>query len=208
LIIDEINRGNVASIFGELITLIDDDKREGEKEAAHVKLPYSKKDFSVPKNLYLLGTMNTADRSVEALDTALRRRFSFVEMPAVESVIDNKEVAGVKLPALLKRINERIERLLDKDHHIGHSYFMGLTDLEGLKRVFKNKVIPLLEEYFHGDAYKVGAVLGEAFVEKQKDKVVFAKGFEMEDYEVKEIHRLKNVDEITDAEVFKQIYAN
>jgi hypothetical protein len=209
LIIDEINRGNVASIFGELITLIEDDKREGGREAARVKLPYSKKDdFSVPSNLYLLGTMNTADRSVEALDTALRRRFSFVEMPSLPEVIEPANVAGVDLYALLTRINQRVERLLDKDHHIGHSYFMGLKDLEDLKRTFRNKVIPLLEEYFHGDARKVGAVLGKDFVEEVKNNVPFAREFELDDYEVKTIYRLTDVNAITDAQPFIRIYAN
>jgi len=208
LIIDEINRGNVASIFGELITLIEDDKRDGGKEPAKVKLPYSKKeDFSVPSNLYLLGTMNTADRSVEALDTALRRRFSFVEMASDPDAIDTKQVAGVDLVALLRRINHRVERLMDKDHHIGHSYFMGLKDLNDLKRVFKTKVIPLLEEYFHGDAYKVGAILGADFVEKVNGAVKFAKGFgELDEFETKEMHRVKDVDLIQDAGIFKNIY--
>lgn len=209
LIIDEINRGNVASIFGELITLIEDDKREGGAEPAKVKLPYSKKDdFSVPSNLYLLGTMNTADRSVEALDTALRRRFSFVEMPSLPEVIEPGTVAGVDLSALLTRINQRVERLLDKDHHIGHSYFMGLNDLNDLKRVFKTKVIPLLEEYFHGDVRKVGAVIGKDFVQEVKINVPFAKEFELDEYEVKTIYRLGDMDAIPDAQPFIRIYAN
>lgn len=208
LIIDEINRGNVASIFGELITLIEDDKRDGGKEPAKVKLPYSKKDdFSVPTNLYLLGTMNTADRSVEALDTALRRRFSFVEMPSQPELIEPAMLGDLDLRALLRTINERVEQLMDKDHHIGHSYFMGLKSAEDLKRMFATKVIPLLEEYFHGDAKKVGAILGEAFVEVRKKTIAFAKGFDMDEYEVKELYTVKAPCTFTDLEPFKAIYA-
>jgi 5-methylcytosine-specific restriction protein B len=208
LIIDEINRGNVASIFGELITLIEDDKREKGDEAAKLRLPYSKEDFSVPGNLYLLGTMNTADRSVEALDTALRRRFSFVEMPFKPELIKPTEVEGIDLPALVTTINERVEQLIDKDHHIGHSYFMGLNNAAELKRVFASKVIPLLEEYFHGDAKKVGAVLGEAFVESRKKTIAFAKGFDMDEYEVKELYTVKDPRAFTDLEPFKAIYTS
>lgn len=207
LIIDEINRGNVASIFGELITLLEDDKREGGVEAARVKLPYSKEDFSVPSNLYLLGTMNTADRSVEALDTALRRRFSFVEMPSQPELIEPAVVGDVDLRVLLRTINERVEQLMDKDHHIGHSYFMGLQSADDLKRMFATKVIPLLEEYFHGDAKKVGAILGKAFVNVREKTIAFAKGFDMDEYEVKELYTVKDPRTFPDLEPFKAIYA-
>lgn len=208
LIIDEVNRGNVASIFGELITLIEDDKREGGDEPAKLKLPYSKQEFSVPSNLYLLGTMNTADRSVEALDTALRRRFSFVEMPSVPMRIEPKDLAGVDLQAVLQRINERVEQLLDRDHHIGHSYFMKLKSGQDIKLVFANKVLPLLVEYFHGDVNKVGAVLGKAFLKEGKKSVAFAKGFDMDEYGVKEIHTLLDPMKFADMEPFKAIYAD
>src|SRR5690606_727010 len=180
LIIDEINRGNVSAIFGELITLIEEDKRLGEDEALTAKLPYSKDSFGVPPNLYIIGTMNTADRSVEALDTALRRRFSFVEMPPVPNCIKDgnglEAIEGINLPNLLTTINKRIEKLLDKDHMIGHSYFMGLNTVNELKRVFHNKVLPLLQEYFFGDYGKIGLVLGEGFFEKtdDNDKDIFA----------------------------------
>ncbi len=207
LIIDEINRGNVASIFGELITLIEDDKREGGREAARIRLPYSKEDFSVPANLHLLGTMNTADRSVEALDTALRRRFSFVEMPSQADLIEPAVVGDVDLRALLRTINERVEQLMDKDHHIGHSYFMGLKSDDDLKRMFGTKVIPLLEEYFHGDAKKVGAILGKAFVDVREKTIAFAKGFDMDDYEVKELYTVKDPRKFNDLIPFKAIYA-
>ena len=174
-VIDEINRGNVSQIFGELITLIEDDKRAGRPEALEAKLPYSKKSFSVPANLYIVGTMNTADRSVEALDTALRRRFAFEEkMPEPKLLIEN--VSGIALHSLLTKINERIELLLDRDHTIGHSYFINVKDEVELKLAFKNKILPLLQEYFYGDYGKVGLVLGGGFVAENKPKnTAFAK---------------------------------
>ncbi|TCN67675.1 McrB family protein [Acetobacteroides hydrogenigenes] len=238
LIIDEINRGNVSSIFGELITLIEDDKRIGRDEALEVTLPYSKKKFGVPDNLYIIGTMNTADRSVEALDTALRRRFHFEEMaPKPEMLAPNymfwsllwkykkiewenpdyvkeekrlldfigasqtiwntrksiwkdfknegkdvkqidkfplDEFGGVNLHLMLTKINQRIEKLIDKDHRIGHSYFINVQSEDDLKEAFRNKVIPLLEEYFFGDIGKIGLVLGDSFVEKVNGGFEFA----------------------------------
>lgn len=175
LIIDEINRGNVSSIFGELITLLEENKRKGNPEQLEVVLPYSKGMFSIPNNLYIIGTMNTADRSVEALDTALRRRFSFNEMlPKADLLRDNK-IEGINLETLLNTINSRIEILLDTDHTIGHSYFMTVKTLDDLKLVFKDKVIPLLQEYFYGDFGKIGLVLGSGFVRpKQKQRDPFA----------------------------------
>jgi hypothetical protein len=162
-VIDEINRGNVSQIFGELITLIEDDKRAGRQEALEAKLPYSKKYFSVPANLYIVGTMNTADRSVEALDTALRRRFAFEEkMP--EPKLLTGSVKDISLESLLIKINERVELLLDRDHTIGHSYFITVKDEVELKLAFKNKILPLLQEYFYGDYGKIGLVLGTGFV--------------------------------------------
>lgn len=153
LIIDEINRGNIANIFGELITLIEDSKRAGEKEAISVKLPYSKETFSVPNNLYIIGTMNTADRSVEALDSALRRRFVFEEMMPCPDLLKDVNVKNldISLKDLLETINGRIEILKDREHQIGHSYFMGFVkgkaceiEAEELLPVFKNNIIPLL----------------------------------------------------------------
>jgi AAA domain (dynein-related subfamily) len=166
LIIDEINRGNVSQIFGELITLIEDDKRTGKDEALSVTLPYSKKLFSVPPNLYIIGTMNTADRSIEALDTALRRRFSFEFKPPDPSLL-NATITGLELKTLLATINERISYLLDHDHQVGHSYFMKITDEKGLREVFNNKIIPLLKEYFYNDFGKIRLILGNGFVEKK-----------------------------------------
>lgn len=179
LIIDEINRGNVSAIFGELITLLETDKRIGEDEQIFLDLPYSKNEkFGIPNNLYLIGTMNTADRSVEALDTALRRRFSFTEVMPEPKLLEGKFIGGIALDKLLETINKRIEILLDRDHTIGHSYFIKLKedDNEGLKQVFKNCIIPLLQEYFYGDYEKIGMIIGTGFFdETQKyDSKVFA----------------------------------
>lgn len=172
LIIDEINRGNVSAIFGELITLIEESKRAGASEALELTLPYSKEKFSVPSNLYIIGTMNTADRSVEALDTALRRRFAFEEMMPQPSKITTdgalKENAGmldgVDLAAVLRKINERIEILLDVDHQIGHSYLINVNDTNGLANAFNNCIVPLLKEYFYHDDRKIALVLGAGFI--------------------------------------------
>ena len=183
IFIDEINRGNVANIFGELITLLEDDKRLGEAHSLEATLPYSRDQFGVPANLYVVGTMNTADRSIEALDTALRRRFTFIECaPDPELLkLEQPDDLDVNLETLLKTINARIERLLDADHCIGHSYFMGLTHdgksgLDGLRHAFANKIVPLLEEYFYGDPAKIGMVLGEKFVKQKDGQAPFAGG--------------------------------
>jgi 5-methylcytosine-specific restriction endonuclease McrBC GTP-binding regulatory subunit McrB len=166
IFIDEINRGNVSAIFGELITLIEADKRLGAANEIRVRLPYSKTDFGVPNNVDIYGTMNTADRSVEALDTALRRRFSFKEVMPNPSLLEKIEFDGFNLKEVLETINERVEFLLDRDHTIGHSYFMNLKsdDTDGLEGVFKNKVIPLLQEYFYHDYEKIALILGSGFV--------------------------------------------
>ncbi|EDP7163689.1 AAA domain-containing protein [Campylobacter jejuni] len=160
IIIDEINRGNVSKIFGELITFIEPSKRIGEKEELKVTLPYSGKEFGVPKNVYIIGTMNTADRSITSLDTALRRRFEFIEMmPDVSKLSIDCE--GINLQELLKAINTRIEYLLDREKTIGHAFFISVENLESLKKVFKNRIIPLLQEYFYNDYALIDAVLNK-----------------------------------------------
>ena len=167
LIIDEINRGNISRIFGELITLIEPSKRAGAEEALEVLLPYSKKPFSVPDNVYLIGTMNTADRSLAGLDIALRRRFTFREMPPRPELLDGVTVDGVDVGELLRVMNQRIEVLLGRDYCLGHAYFMELqhvSDGEALARlalIFRQKVLPLLQEYFFEDWERIGWVLND-----------------------------------------------
>lgn len=174
LFIDEINRANVSATFGELITLLEPNKRLGaDQEITDVVLPYSKKPFGVPGNLYLIGTMNTADRSVEALDTALRRRFLFREMAPNESLLE-QVIADVPLSQLLKTINLRLERLLGREQRIGHAYLMAVQTEEDLMSAFDYNIIPLLQEYFYGDYRKIGLVLGNKFVSQRVSDVKFA----------------------------------
>lgn len=168
LIIDEINRGNVSRIFGELITLIEPSKRAGASEALTTILPYSKRHFSVPDNLYLIGTMNTADRSLSGLDIALRRRFEFEEMPPrpelLEDVVVKKGEYLVNVGELLNVLNQRIEVLLDRDHCLGHANFMLLKEepkLDRLSAIFQNQVLPLLQEYFFEDWQRIAWVLND-----------------------------------------------
>lgn len=212
LIIDEINRGNVAMILGELITLIEEDKRGGKQESMTATLPYSKSNFTVPPNIYLVGTMNTADRSVEALDSALRRRFTFLEVGPNPDIITQPDSFDVDLAELLKTINSRIQVLLDKDHEIGHSYLMRIHKSEdpekALKTVFEKRIIPLLEEYFYGDLSKIGLILGEHFV-KRKETIsddIWAKGgFDKPDVLDSANYYLKEIAELALAD-FRSIY--
>ena len=184
LVIDEINRGNISKIFGELITLIEDSKRSFNKttESIEVTLPYSGDSFSVPANLYLIGTMNTADRSLAMMDTALRRRFDFVEMMPNYSLLSGQVVKGIQLDALLHKMNARIEALYDREHTLGHAFFLPVVKaiqkgdeanaFNSLKMVFLNKIIPLLEEYFFDDWNKIRLVLGD---NQKPDELQFVK---------------------------------
>ena len=199
IFLDEINRCNVSAVFGELITLIEEDKRLGNKnEITDIILPYSQDEFGVPANLYIIGTMNTADRSVEALDTALRRRFSFVEMMPNEEIFDKlKFTDKYDRKGIMQKINQRIEVLLDRNYMIGHSYFMK----DNFKNSFENEIIPLLQEYFYNDYGKIGLVLGKGFVREKvittkSDKSIFA------DFDTKnEVEIVKSYELIPFAEI-------
>lgn len=170
-IIDEINRGNISKIFGELITLLENDKRKGRPQQMSAILPYSGEEFSIPANLYILGTINTADRSIAIMDTALRRRFSFIEMMPDSDVLRQAGIGeltidgqALKVADILDAMNKRIEFLFDREHQIGHAFFMGLnqtSSVEDLADIFGKKIIPLLQEYFFDDYEKIRLVLGD-----------------------------------------------
>jgi 5-methylcytosine-specific restriction endonuclease McrBC GTP-binding regulatory subunit McrB len=223
LIIDEINRGNVSKIFGELITLIEDSKRIGKSEELKAILPYSKDTFGVPDNVHIIGTMNTADRSVEALDTALRRRFEFIEMMPNTKMftgVAEYNFNGINVSEILTTLNNRIEVLLGRDHQIGHSFFILNQDNKGnytetiaakLYTAFNKNIIPLLQEYFYGDYNKIGLVLGDAFVtktpiEKANDLFASSSSFNGADYIGQEsnfkINNFINEDGTADVEPF------
>lgn len=189
-IIDEINRGNISSIFGELITLIEPSKRAGADEALSVTLPYSKEPFQVPNNLYIIGTMNTADRSLALMDSALRRRFDFVEMMPDVALLEGLEIYGIDVQAMLTTMNKRIEVLYDREHTLGHAFFMPLNDepdeakrFQLLQNIFANKVLPLLEEYFFEDWAKIRLVLGDD--NKQAEHQLIAENGK--DYDLKKL---------------------
>ena len=188
-IIDEINRGNISKIFGELITLIETTKRsgEGKKECISTKLPYSKEEFTVPDNVYIIGTMNTADRSIALMDTALRRRFKFEEMlpdyHLLEDIFVEDKGTKVNIGAMLKVINERIEYLYDREHTIGHAVFLELKEnnnIDKLENIFKKSVIPLLQEYFYEDYDKIRIVLGDN-AKDEDEQFIFAESIKPKD---------------------------
>ena len=191
-IIDEINRGNISKIFGELITLIEDTKREGENEHTSVRLPYSQTLFSVPNNVYIIGTMNTADRSISLMDTALRRRFQFIEMlpnldieelNKIRIKDSNNKDSKINVQMMLKRINERIEVLYDREHTIGHAMFLRLVQnptIEVLASIFEKSIIPLLQEYFYEDYEKIQLILGDNGKKDNSKKFILEEKIEIE----------------------------
>ena len=210
LIIDEINRGNIAKIFGELITLIEDSRRVGKEDETEVTLPYSVKPFSIPDNLYIIGTMNTADRSIQLLDTALRRRFTFFEMmPNPQHDLVPPDIEGVDCRRMLKAINERITMLLDREHQIGHTYFKEVDDIEQLAKAFRNQIFPLLQEYFFDDWGKIRRVLnGNGFV-STRSAASLIPAEEQSDEDTTIYERLRHDDaKWSDPEEYKAIYAS
>ncbi|GBO56377.1 hypothetical protein APA_4713 [Pseudanabaena sp. lw0831] len=165
IIIDEINRANIAKVFGELITLIEDDKRIGERNELKVTLPYSQEEFGVPKNLYILGTMNTSDRSIALLDIALRRRFTFIELKPDPELLKEIVIDGIHCDRLLTQLNKRITLLIGRDYQIGHSYFLNIENIEDLRFTWYHRIIPLLQEYFYHDSKRLNAVIGNEFMQ-------------------------------------------
>ncbi len=176
-IIDEINRGNISKIFGELITLIEPTKRIGQTEGITVRLPYSQKLFGVPNNVYIIGTMNTADRSIATIDTALRRRFYFKEMQPNPKLLEDIMVEDLSISEMLTTINKRISVLYDREHTIGHAYFMSLRSnptIELLADIFANNIIPLLQEYFYEDYEKIRMILGDCNKDNDEEQFIVA----------------------------------
>jgi 5-methylcytosine-specific restriction protein B len=204
LIIDEINRGNISKIFWELITLLETSKRYGNIEAITAKLPYSWEQFSVPNNLYIIGTMNTTDRSIALMDIALRRRFHFVEMPPNDTVLKDIFVWNIDIQKLFNTLNERIEFLYDKDHLLGQAFFLPLQEtptLEELNEIFKRNIIPLLQEYFYEDGEKIQIIFWDHSEQwwKEQEEKIFAEitskrdtilGLKNEEYEDKKTYRI------------------
>lgn len=212
LIIDEINRGNIANIFGELISLLETDKREGRPEALASTLPYSKESFSIPPNLFLIGTMNSTDRSIAQMDMALRRRFAFKELaPAPERIAERQQpmAAGIDLMQLLRTMNRRLALLLGADYQIGHAYFLDIYTLDDIKNRFARQILPLLREYFYDDLGKLGLVLGRDFVEEvpidTEDVFADFPQSEMDTFSRRPLYRLRPVAQL-DESAFIHIY--
>jgi len=207
LIIDEINRGNISAIFGELITLLEPSKRADADDELSVVLPYSQEYFSVPANLYIIGTMNTADRSIALLDTALRRRFRFVEMMPDYELLKDVKVGDIEIPRLLETINQRIEALYDRDHQIGHTYFLPLKDeptLGKLSDIFRHSILPLLQEYFYDNWEKINLALNNNGFVTAKESPSMPDS-ELIDPE-KKIWRISEESVFRDPEKYKSIY--
>lgn len=228
LIIDEINRGNISRIFGELITLLEDTKRLGKPEALTLKLTYSGQqegstEFGVPSNVYIIGTMNSADRSIALIDTALRRRFTFYNYPSKSNLISDN-IEGINVRLLFETMNKRIEFLLDSDHLLGHGYFMHIDSKSSLASTFRNKILPLLGEYFYGDFEKIKLILGDnpEYGKRSDLKIIDSSqsstqrtvfGTDIEGFEDKTLHVIRedmtseDFDSIP-VEVFKSIYGD
>lgn len=214
-IIDEINRGNLSKIFGELITLIEPTKRLGQIGGITVTLPYSKTPFGVPDNLYLIGTMNTADRSIALLDTALRRRFQFRELQPDPSVLNDVFVEDLSIKELFTRMNQKISILFDREHTIGHAYFLPLKEnptLETLASTFRTTILPLLQEYFYEDYEKIRLVLGDNKKTKECDQFIIKKGvdyadlFGSTDFEIDDSFSYQfNIDAFTHIDAYRSI---